>query len=288
MYITQNPPLFMKLVLTLLGNLLTSAYACLPPLDAQPATIAQKAQHSTYVFAGTVTEINADHVIVAVDQYFKGSGLSEVKITGFNSHSCSDHLIVDQHALFFTTGKMGGKLEAVYDNAFGSIRAFDAATFAEITATNKCMATYENGLLTIPCITTKGLEKVYQVFLQKTQTDNRVELALTLARAAPAIEGQAFVNSIEILATAPTATHIEIKAKGYFTDGCGSLGAVYINKIENEFTITLTQLQSGMVCTAAIVPFEKIITLTTAGLASGDYVVNINGIQTTFTFNTKP
>ncbi|NOQ15495.1 MAG: hypothetical protein GQ581_00375 [Methyloprofundus sp.] len=150
MYINQIFPIFMALALTLLGNLLTTAYACLPPLDAQAANIAQKAQNSTYVFAGTVTEINEAHTVVAVDQYFKGSGLSEVKITGFNSHSCSDHLIVDQHALFFTTGSMGGTLEAVYDSAFGSIRAFDAATFTEITAANKCMASYENGLLKIP------------------------------------------------------------------------------------------------------------------------------------------
>ncbi len=287
MYINQIPPLFMALALTLLGNLLTTAYACLPPLDAQPASIAQKAQNATYVFAGTVTEINDVHVVVAVDQYFKGSGLSEVKIAGFNSHSCSDHLIVDQHALFFTTGKMGGILEATYDSAFGSIRAFDAATFAEITAANKCMASYEHGRLKIPCIIAQGSQKVYQVFLEKMPADNRIELVLALAGPAPAIEGEAFVDSIEILAIAPTETHIKIKAKGYFTNGCGSLGPVYINKIDNEFSVILTQRQTGMVCTAAIVPFEKMITLETTGLASGDYAVNVNGNQATFTFNTN-
>ncbi|BCG64382.1 MAG: inhibitor of cysteine peptidase [Methyloprofundus sp.] len=277
----------MALALSFLGNLLATAYACLPPLDTQAANIAQKAQNSTYVFAGTVTEINDTHVVVAVDQYFKGSGLSEVKITDFNSHSCSDYLIVNQHALFFTTGSMGGTLKAVYDGAFGSIRTFDATTFAEITAANKCMASYENGLLKIPCITTKGLEKVYQVFLEKTQADNRMELVLTLAKPAPTIEEQAFVDSIEVLAIAPAAAHIEVKVTGYFSNGCGSLGTVYINKIDNEFSVTLTQLQTGTICTTAIVPFEKIITLKTAGLASGDYVVNVNGKQTTFTFYTS-
>lgn len=129
-----------KLLMLILFIGFSSAYACMPLPGAEPLSIAQKAQESAFVFEGVVTAITDTYVLVKVGQYFKGKGLDEVKISGFNRHSCSDFLTLGQRALFFTTGAMGEVLEAVYDGAFGSIRAFNSKTLAEINASRTGIA----------------------------------------------------------------------------------------------------------------------------------------------------
>ncbi len=159
----------LKILLTfsLFINSLSFAYACLPPLDVQPASIAEKAQSSRYVFDGIVTEITDTYIKVRVGQYFKGAGLNEVKITQSvdQENSCTDHFVLDQQALFFTNGNMQAPLEAVYDGTFGSIREMSADNFSETTAIIQCMATYEDDTLTAPCIAHKETNNVYTVVL---------------------------------------------------------------------------------------------------------------------------
>ncbi|BCG65893.1 MAG: hypothetical protein methR_P3761 [Methyloprofundus sp.] len=169
--------LLLKISLTfsLFINSLSFAYACLPPLDAQPASIVEKAENSQYVFAGIVTEITDTYLKVRVGQYFKGAGLNEVKISQNvdQENSCADHFVVDQQALFFTNGNMQAPLEAVYDGAFGSAREMNVDNFSQITAATQCMATYEDETLTIPCIAHKETNKVYTVMLiPNTSTGN--------------------------------------------------------------------------------------------------------------------
>ncbi|RLA17208.1 MAG: hypothetical protein DRQ62_15245, partial [Gammaproteobacteria bacterium] len=144
----------LKLLLTLffLIGSLNSVYACLPALDEEPASITSKARDSDYVFEGVVTEITDTFINVRVEQYFKGEGLVELKIAQGQKNSCTDHFVLNQRALFFTQGNMGEALEAVYDSAFGSAREMSADNFRAITAATKCMATYKNGVLEVPCI----------------------------------------------------------------------------------------------------------------------------------------
>lgn len=150
----------------LVGESFNFSYACTPALGEKPASIAEKAQASHYVFDGTVIEIGETHIKVQVEQYLKGVGSNEVRIAhGTKENSCADHFVLNQRALFFTKGEMGQPLEAVYDGAFGSIRAMTVDNFNQMTATKNCMATYENGRLIVPCISHKGFQKIYQAML---------------------------------------------------------------------------------------------------------------------------
>ena len=163
----------LKLLFTfsLFLNFSNSAYACSPAPDAKPATLTEKLQNSDFVFEGVVTEITDTFIKIKTEQYFKGEGLKEVKIQN-RQNSCSDQFILNQHGLFFTQGNMGKTLEAVYDGAFGSSREMNADNFGEITATIACMATYQNSILTIPCITDNQTKQIYQANLNPTNSTN--------------------------------------------------------------------------------------------------------------------
>lgn len=162
-----KPALLLKLSLTvsLAVGSLNLAYACSPAFGARPASIADKAQHSNYVFDGVITEIKADYIKVRVDQYFKGEGGREVIISEKQQTSCDDQFTLNQRSLFFTTGNINKQLDAVYDGAFGSVRGMNAENFSAITKATQCMATYEGGVLNIPCVSHKEANKVYHAVL---------------------------------------------------------------------------------------------------------------------------
>lgn len=136
------------------------------------------------MFDGVVTEITDTFIIIKVEQYFKGAGLSEVKITQNKAQeaSCTDRYVLEQRALFFTKGTMGEPLEAVYDGAFGSMRDMSVDNFSAITAATNCMATYEAGLLSVPCIAHKDSQKVYQVILAPISTTGNLSFSVSHAQ----------------------------------------------------------------------------------------------------------
>lgn len=178
--------LLFKLLLTffLIVSMLGSAFACQPPIGATPASIAKKAQDSSYVFDGVVTEVADTFIRVRVEQYFKGEGVRDVRIAQHNEqqNSCSDHFVLDQRALFFANGDMEGLLDAVYDGAFGSIRELSANNFSEITTATECMATFEGGMLTVPCISLNGTKEVYQARLEAISAANGLKFLLSDAQ----------------------------------------------------------------------------------------------------------
>lgn len=168
------------LCLSLFIHSFCSAYACDPPLGAKPASLTQKALDSSYVFDGVVTKITATDITIKVKQYFIGSGGSQVKIAQNQAQitSCSDQYELDQRAIFFTQGNINGLLEAVYDGAFGSMRLMNADNFSEITAATKCMASYVNGRLIVPCVAYKNTQTVYQVILEPKNSPDNLEFSL--------------------------------------------------------------------------------------------------------------
>lgn len=182
---TITPLSLFKLLLTfyLTANSISAVHACLPPLDEKPASIAKKAQDSHYVFDGVVTEISDTYIKIKVEQYFKGAGPNEVKIAQDKDqeNSCTDQFVLEQRALFFTTGDTGGFLEAVYDGAFGSVREMNADNFKQITAATECMATYEKGILTVPCISHTETQKVYQARLEPSSSTDIFKFSVKYA-----------------------------------------------------------------------------------------------------------
>jgi len=264
-----------------------SALACSPAPDSRPASIAEKVQSASYVFEGLVKSINSPEAIIQVEQYFKGNGLDEVKITGFNTHSCSDYLTVGQRAIFFAEGDINSTLSAVYDGAFGSIRQVSPETFVEIAAALNCMAIYQDGALKIPCVAVKDMEKIYSADLVWQKSSDPMAFSLKNAQVkkpSPIVaeKPKAHIENIEILILESFPVQVHVIAKGYFINGCEQLDQMDIDKSDNTFTVTMTTKFVGEVCTEALVPFEEVIPLKVNGLKAGIYTVDVNGITDTF------
>lgn len=175
------------LIFSLSANVLSSAYACSPPLGEKPTSIAEKTHNSSYVFSGVVTEITESYIKIKVHQYFKGAGQRVVKIAQIQdqNNTCVDQFVLEQHGLFFTKGDIDQRLEAVYDGAFGSALNMNTETFSQITTATECMATYQDGQLTVPCITLNGSQNMYQATLDSIRSSDGLQLSVSHASPAP-------------------------------------------------------------------------------------------------------
>ncbi|KST65961.1 hypothetical protein [Mastigocoleus testarum] len=110
-----------------------SAYACLPDLGTEPSTLEQRVKRTPILFEGVVNKVSEEVLIIQVNQYFKGNGPKVVRLRGFNSTSCDD--FIDKPGgrfLFFAEKKDNRAWKAVYDGAFGSVRAWNSQTEAEL------------------------------------------------------------------------------------------------------------------------------------------------------------
>jgi len=269
-------------VLILLGQ---PAIACSPEFGSQPASLAERVKTATYVFEGIVTAVNPPQVTIQVTQYFKGrGGPAQVKMTGFNEHSCSDFLTLDQQAIFFGEGDINSMLTAVYDGAFGSTREVSPENLAAIAAAVDCMASYHNGQLHVPCIAVTGIDEIYAADLSWQPLSNPMLFSVTDVQPSTGIKPRAYIETIDILILESFPVQVRVVAKGYFSDGCGRIDQIHTVRTGNTFNINITKNTPlvGVFCTQAIVPFEEVIELDVYGLKAGTYTVDVNGVTDTF------
>ncbi len=102
------------------------------------------------------------------------------------------------------------------------------------------------------------------------------------------ISGEANVESIQILMLESFPVQINVIVKGYLPDGCTQIDR--IKQGEDAATNTLrvkitTTRPADAMCTAALEPFEEVVSLDVYGLAAGTYTVDVNGVTDTFTFD---
>ncbi len=98
--------------------------------------------------------------------------------------------------------------------------------------------------------------------------------------------GTANVDSVDIMKMESFPVQINVIAKGNLADGCTKLGeAKETFDGKSDFSIRLeTKRPIDGVCSQALVPFEKTITLSGAtGLKKGTYTVDVNGVKKSFT-----
>lgn len=89
------------------------------------------------------------------------------------------------------------------------------------------------------------------------------------------ITGEAQVDSLEVLVLESFPVQINVVARGSLPDGCTILDQASVTQEGNTLKITLpTRRPAGAVCTPALVPFEKVISLPVAGLPQGAYSVS--------------
>lgn len=100
--------------------------------------------------------------------------------------------------------------------------------------------------------------------------------------------GEAVVEKIDITLLESFPVQVNVLATGYTPDGCTKVGDVNQRFTDGTFFITLETKKpiDAENCTQAIMPFEKMISLSgVVGLKKGTYKVDLNGITGQFTFD---
>lgn len=97
------------------------------------------------------------------------------------------------------------------------------------------------------------------------------------------VNGIATVDKVDVLVLESFPVQITVVASGNLPDGCTTLSDVVTGREGNTFTLTLnTSRLAGAMCTEALVPYDKVVSLDVAGLPAGDYTVLVNGVSGTF------
>ncbi|MDQ5901574.1 MAG: inhibitor of cysteine peptidase [Patescibacteria group bacterium] len=109
------------------------------------------------------------------------------------------------------------------------------------------------------------------------KSDNQDEYDVSLAS----------VNEVEVILKESFPVEVDVLVKGDLPDGCTSLSEEISQRlIGNEFSVELKTMKlkdADVMCTQALVPFEKTISLeNVVGIAAGDYTVNVNGVTKNF------
>jgi putative hemolysin len=98
----------------------------------------------------------------------------------------------------------------------------------------------------------------------------------------PTSEG-IYLESVEVRLAESFPVQVSAVLRGNFADGCTSLAGVDVTREGDTFHIVLrSRIQQGVMCTMALVPFEEIVVLESAGLPPATYTVTSHGQTTTF------
>ncbi|HLG25979.1 MAG TPA: hypothetical protein VI588_04335 [Candidatus Gracilibacteria bacterium] len=93
------------------------------------------------------------------------------------------------------------------------------------------------------------------------------------------------VESVDLLMMESFPLQMSVNVKGNLKNGCEKLGEVLRKRNGNDFTLTVTVVEEGEVCTQALVPFEENYSLDIYGLQKGEYTVTVNGMTENFTLD---
>jgi hypothetical protein len=97
------------------------------------------------------------------------------------------------------------------------------------------------------------------------------------------VSGIAQVDNIQILILESFPVQVNVVVRGNLPDGCTTIDQSLVEKIENQFRVTLTTSRPAeAACTEALVPYEEVISLDVVGLPAGSYTVDVNGVTGTF------
>lgn len=145
---------------------------------------------------------------------------------------------------------------------------------------------YQDGKLTIPRVDTPAQAGRYQdVQLQFNTAANA--WTLTNFRDSLIVPGQGvYLDQVEIIVIESFPVQVLLKVSGNFPNGCGGFGQINQRMQGNKFEIAMHHalIPPGTFCTAALVPFEKIVPLPVYGLPTGAYEYSVNG-ELTGTFS---
>ncbi len=97
--------------------------------------------------------------------------------------------------------------------------------------------------------------------------------------------GEAPVESVEVMILESFPLQVQLNVEGYMPDGCTEIDSTEVEQQGNHFEVTIRTVRpADMLCTEAIEPFEMNIPLDVYGLPAGEYTIDVNGVEDSFTF----
>lgn len=143
---------------------------------------------------------------------------------------------------------------------------------------------YRDGILTIPRVDTDKQAGNYQkAELQFDSTTNTWKL-LNFIESKVNPGPATYQEKVEAIITGSSPVQVFLKISGEFSNGCEYFQQINQILKNNKFEITLhlgpNPFPPGIACTAALVPYEKIIPLKVYGLPAGTYEYSVNGEHT--------
>ena len=99
------------------------------------------------------------------------------------------------------------------------------------------------------------------------------------------IQGEAYVEEIEIVLLESFPLQVHVIASGYLSDPCTEIDVISVEREGNHFEILITTLrEADIMCIQLEETFERNIPLDVYGLPAGKYTVSVNGVEAGFTF----
>lgn len=113
---------------------------------------------------------------------------------------------------------------------------------------------------------------------------------VTLSRTPAPVKGEvgtaAYVGTLDVLLMESFPLQASAHVQGNLPDGCTTITAATAERVDNQFTITLTTNRpADMMCTMALVPFEQNVPLDILGLPAGTYTVVAGEATAEFTLD---
>ena len=91
------------------------------------------------------------------------------------------------------------------------------------------------------------------------------------------------VESVHAVYPSELAGDMQIVISGFLADGCTEIDKISSILFENNYMVKIfTKKDNAAMCTAALEPFEKTITLKTSELKEGHYSVDVYSVSTEF------
>ena len=96
--------------------------------------------------------------------------------------------------------------------------------------------------------------------------------------------GIVYLNSMAINLMESFPVQVSVTLTGNLADGCTKIHSIESEREGQNFTIHINAKRSaGQMCTQALVPFEKTVSLDVYGLLAGEYIVTAGDLSESFT-----
>lgn len=164
---------------------------------------------------------------------------------------------------------------------------FSAFGFTQNSGSSSDFPHYRDGVLTIPRVDTDEQPGAFLdgVFIFDANSNSwrlqefKVSELSTSVRSIYFLEPDDGVE-VEIIDSFPA--QVFLKIRGHLANGCLAVGEIHQRLKNNRFELTVNAVstvsdEGGVVCTQALIPFERMVSLQVYGLSRGIYGYIVNG-----------